>query len=104
MSWDHLGHNRQSCLHANSAIGTVVCVHFQVAAMQAGNVYRPTEDTAGQHRQLLTALANTVLQHAKHAMQAASTTGECYDVMHHVSSCAALGCTGWSKLRAFCVL
>lgn len=71
--------------------------------MQAGNVYRPTEDTAGQHRQLLTALADTMLQHAKHVMQAASVAGECCDIVHRVSSCAALGCTGWAKLHASCI-
>ena len=38
---------------------------LQVGAMQAGNVYRPTEDTHGRHRKLLADLADTVLQHAK---------------------------------------
>ena len=38
---------------------------LQVGAMQAGNVYRPTEDTHGRHRLLLADLASTVLQHAK---------------------------------------
>ena len=44
--------------------------------MQADNVYRPTEDTNGQHRQLLTALADAALQHAKGVMQQTSTAGQ----------------------------
>ncbi len=40
-----------------------------MGAMQAGNVYRPTEDTRGRHRLLLADLADTVLQHAKVIMQ-----------------------------------
>ncbi|KAL0022263.1 hypothetical protein WJX77_011953 [Trebouxia sp. C0004] len=40
-----------------------------MGAMQAGNVYRPTEDTHGRHRLLLADLADTVLQHAKIIMQ-----------------------------------
>ena len=37
--------------------------------MQARNVYRPTEDSSGRHRQLLTALADAALHHAKRMMQ-----------------------------------
>ena len=42
---------------------------MQVAAMQLDNVYRPTEDTTGRHRQLLTALADAALRRAKGAVQ-----------------------------------
>ncbi len=59
--------------------------------MQAGNVYRPTEDTHGRHRLLLADLADTVLQHAKVIMQGSP------------SGCLLLheGCTvlGWAVLR-----
>lgn len=44
-------------------------IAMQVAAMQADNVYRPTEDTTGWHKQLLTALADAALQRAKSVMQ-----------------------------------
>ncbi len=43
--------------------------------MQAGNVYRPTEDITGRHRQLLTALADAALHHAKAIMQADLAAG-----------------------------
>ena len=43
--------------------------------MQVDNVYRPTEDTTGRHRQLLTALADAALQRAKRAMQLTSDAG-----------------------------
>ena len=49
---------------------------MQVAAMQVDNVYRPTEDTTGRHRQLLTALADAALQRAKDVMQHSSTAGQ----------------------------
>lgn len=44
--------------------------------MQAGNVYRPTEDTSGRHRQLLTALADAALQRARIAMQPNTAAGQ----------------------------
>ena len=46
--------------------------------MQADNVYRPTEDTTGRHRQLLTALADAALQRAQTAMQPKPAPGQFY--------------------------
>ena len=50
--------------------------------MHAGKLYRPTEDTTGQHRQLLTALADAVLHHAKGLMQQVSPTGTPMDLFN----------------------
>lgn len=76
------------CCYAVTVV-SLLCHYFvtmQVAAMQVDNVYRPTEDTTGRHRQLLTALADAALQRAKRAMQQTSTTGQFHlPVLHFLA-------------------
>ena len=63
------------------------CAGWQVAGMQADNVYRPTEDTTGRHRQLLTALADAALLRAKGIMQRPSEHGQFCLHPHLTDSC-----------------
>lgn len=69
---------------ADFTAADAVPMHWSVAAngaavlidtMAAGNIYRPTEDTNGSHRQLLTAVADAVLKQAKQLLTAACDTG-----------------------------
>ena len=46
--------------------------------MQHGNIYRPTEDADGCHRQLLTDLGNVVLKRAKSIMQEGLSAGKTF--------------------------
>ena len=46
-----------------------------VGAMAEGTVYRPTEDSSGSHRQLLTALADAALKQAQQQLSASAAAG-----------------------------
>ena len=64
---------------------------MQVSAMQSGNIYRPTEDADGRHRQLLNDLGNAVLQRAKSSMQHDSSTGKLLQLKCHEHTVYAVG-------------
>lgn len=71
-----------------------------VGVMAEENIYRPTEDSTGSHRELLTALADAALGHAQHIMAADTQSGSheyarsgCNHQPHSSSVCTVL-CLG----------
>lgn len=50
-------------------------VAMLVGIMAEGNIYRPTEDSTGSHRQLLTAVADAALKQAQQMLSADIATG-----------------------------